>query len=321
MPRLVNGNTLFETLRTAAIEDTPVRLAIAFWGKDAVRRLELNRCRDIEIVCNLGMGGTNPHEIRVLVEQGAKVYALDTLHAKMGVFGQTGFVGSSNASANGLAMQGEEMAHWDELNVVFTDSATNAQLRCEFEAYKAKAGNPLSQKDQRIDDAIEVWNARRRDMTGPPRKKSLLDSMKKNPSELQDSQIYVVMYDKMTDAKERKEFDKEKSEVQKRGKYYDCYWGWPNLPRNAWLIDFEVGPKGGVNFTGFFRRSSDVQDHKNGEFQVCVRVEKISGFSEPSLPERKVWENLVRNVWKKRSKDDDFYQCIDVCDFARNMEN
>ena len=47
--------------------------AVAFWGYGASKHLQLPRLgRDIRIICNLSMGGTNPDEIRRMVEGGAQ---------------------------------------------------------------------------------------------------------------------------------------------------------------------------------------------------------------------------------------------------------
>jgi hypothetical protein len=54
------------------------------------------------------MGGTNPAEIKRMIAKAVTVYSHPTLHVKMGIAGQFELVGSSNASANGLSVEGAE---------------------------------------------------------------------------------------------------------------------------------------------------------------------------------------------------------------------
>jgi hypothetical protein len=99
----------FETSSTAD-------LAVAFWGKGAPEELGISKSQArLTVICNLSMGGTNPAVIRSLrTTHGAPtVRQNDRLHAKVYLFAHAAVIGSSNASANGLALEGSELTHWD----------------------------------------------------------------------------------------------------------------------------------------------------------------------------------------------------------------
>lgn len=93
--------------------------AVAFWGNGASKHLQLPQVgRDIRIICNLSMGGTNPAEIRKLQRGGAQVQQIDTLHAKVYIGDAEMLVTSANASTNGLGFEGAVQGNWIEAGVI-----------------------------------------------------------------------------------------------------------------------------------------------------------------------------------------------------------
>ncbi|MBC7477479.1 MAG: phospholipase D family protein [Pseudorhodobacter sp.] len=93
--------------------------AVAFWGRGAAAHLGLPRDhQDLQILCNLSMGGTNPDEIRRLLQVGAKVQQIDTLHAKVYIGDDEMLVASANASSNGLGFEGHAQGHWIEAGAI-----------------------------------------------------------------------------------------------------------------------------------------------------------------------------------------------------------
>jgi hypothetical protein len=85
------------------------RLAVAFWGDGAVKRLGLDtRQGETRVVCDLYSGGCNPEEIAKLLIHRIEVRYLDKLHAKFYSTPGAVVLGSSNASPSGLARKGEK---------------------------------------------------------------------------------------------------------------------------------------------------------------------------------------------------------------------
>lgn len=94
---------IFEALREAEQID----LAVAYWGWSAVDRLGLSKQRPTRIICDALSGGCNPAELETLLRFSQEslqfeVKHLDRLHTKVYRTPTAAFVGSANASTNGL---------------------------------------------------------------------------------------------------------------------------------------------------------------------------------------------------------------------------
>jgi hypothetical protein len=84
---------------------TDVRIAVPFWGKDAVDLLVLSRAKGGQIICNLESGCCDPDVIDKLRGRfTVKTHA--RLHGKLYCTSKAASVGSSNVSTNGLAVTG-----------------------------------------------------------------------------------------------------------------------------------------------------------------------------------------------------------------------
>jgi len=79
-----------------------LKCAVAFWGSDASKWLK-NTDQEIEIICNLESGVTDPYEIeKLLLQPNIKIKTQSRLHAKVYWTNEIAIVGSSNVSDNGL---------------------------------------------------------------------------------------------------------------------------------------------------------------------------------------------------------------------------
>ncbi len=107
-------------------------LAVAFWGNGALEDLGINnRQAQLNVVCNLSLGGTNPDVLKSLQNSPCKpgITQNDRLHAKVYLFESAAVIGSSNASVNGLALEGAELTHWIEANILVTDEEILKRIR------------------------------------------------------------------------------------------------------------------------------------------------------------------------------------------------
>ncbi|MFZ3184307.1 MAG: phospholipase D family protein, partial [Pseudomonas sp.] len=101
-------------VKSLLAESTAVDIAVAFWGRGA-EPLIPQKGKKLRILCNLGMGGTNPEVISTLrTYPSVEIKNLDRLHAKVMIGDQQAIIGSANCSANGLNFEGEELAGWHE---------------------------------------------------------------------------------------------------------------------------------------------------------------------------------------------------------------
>ena len=159
------------------------RLAVAFWGKNAVDDLNLARRKDVQIICDISMGGTNPAELNNLgAPRNENLRHIDNFHAKVYLSDLGAVVTSANASNNGIGFGGK--AGLKEAGF-YTDQT--ADIRKWFtDAF-------LTAKP--IDDAAlarckQTWNTRKNvfDHTNPDAQPmSFLDALRYEPGRFGDT--------------------------------------------------------------------------------------------------------------------------------------
>ena len=104
-------------------------IAVAFWGAGAIEALGLdNPAREVRVLLDLSAGATNPSVVRELLKTYPnKVRSANRLHAKTFLGENEIAVGSANASASGLGLEGAEANQWYELGMISSDiTAINA---------------------------------------------------------------------------------------------------------------------------------------------------------------------------------------------------
>ena len=114
MARFLAGDELRVEIRKV-LSEPGVRCAVAFWGAGSEALVTGTGAR---IICNLRMGGTNPHALRKVR---ATILKRDDLHAKIYIGANAAIVTSANVSSNGLGLQGVEQAGWIEAGVIVED--------------------------------------------------------------------------------------------------------------------------------------------------------------------------------------------------------
>lgn len=144
---------------------TNVRCAVAFWGRGSAALIRQTSGGRPKIICNLSMGGTNPAEIRTL-RLSADIRQSDTLHAKVYLSDVGAVVGSANASANGLGLEGSEQVGWQEAGVALQNIAP---VVAWFEEQWALS-RAVDEAD--LSEAEEAWKKRR---SAKPRLPSFAD--------------------------------------------------------------------------------------------------------------------------------------------------
>ncbi len=130
------------------------RCAVAFWGAGAGQLFGQHMRPDARIICNLSMGGTNPHEIGALQARGIQIRHNDRLHAKIYLGAGSAVVTSANASANGLGLEGLEVAGWTEAGVLVSDTAMVQTIGEWFEALWGQS-SPVN--DVALEQALAAW--------------------------------------------------------------------------------------------------------------------------------------------------------------------
>jgi hypothetical protein len=246
---ILNGPQLQERILKIASSATAMDFAVAFWGAGSIEALGLSEIRKARIICNLTMGGTSPKVIRELIDIGFEVRHLDTLHSKIYLFDDVAFVGSSNASANGLSLQGKVLSGWHETNVELSDASQIAFLKENFD-YIWNNSRPASDDDLTL--AEKLFNSRRRLIQRVSDLNNIdlydnFNSLEENP--WQELGIYVCVYNNdLSDAAQKVVADARVSEPD--GKGLDGFEDWDDIAGKI-VVCFKV-TKQSVRYDGIW---------------------------------------------------------------------
>ncbi|GAB3367137.1 hypothetical protein GCM10027395_25720 [Giesbergeria sinuosa] len=142
--------------------DNTLRIAVAFIGNGASRLIN-PMARDVRIVCNLTMGGTNPVEVARLIEQFGKenIRQIDNLHAKLYISSEYAIVGSANMSNNGLGTQPNALR---EAGYKFNLDQPSGKRSLDWFHNLWESAHPIT--DQDLKETAEKWSRRNRARDG-----------------------------------------------------------------------------------------------------------------------------------------------------------
>jgi len=215
-----------------------VRHAVAFWGSGAVERIGLDGATGGKIICNLQSGCTNPNEILKLLPD-FEVKTHGKLHGKLYKVAGMAVVGSSNASLNGLAIEGETQG-WREINLATDDEEALRDLDRRFNKLWAEA---KAVDEDVVEEYRPVWK-RKQASAPPPPGGSLLEAIRKRPDFFANQPIYFTVSTENVSKPTRDKIDEMVAEgdLGERPKT-DRYWhfvDWDPFPKNAWLLDVTV---------------------------------------------------------------------------------
>lgn len=212
----------------------PLDLAVAFWGKGAVKELGLTRNREIRVLLELQSGATNPEELKIL--QGLRhveVKHLPRLHAKAYISETDAIIGSTNASANGLGTEGTESRRWHELALHTTDATTVKAAKAWFES-KWSSAMPIKPSDLKM--LQSAWEKRRKIRPKVrTNARDVLDAALNNPEEFRNRGLFVVVSASPWDAKGKAD---AKDYKKKHGHQALGWQNWKSIPKDATLICF-----------------------------------------------------------------------------------
>jgi hypothetical protein len=107
----LHGCKLSTTIRKILMEPG-AKAAVAFWGNGSQ---DWVTDKNVKVIANLMMGGTNPYAFEKV---SAKKRKCNTLHAKVYIGAEWTVACSANASVNGLALEGTAQAGWIEAGVL-----------------------------------------------------------------------------------------------------------------------------------------------------------------------------------------------------------
>lgn len=244
MIELLREHQLAKRFRDLTRDGGSLYVAVAFWGKGAIKKLGLSPASRGRVICNLESPACNPHEIKALVELGhIKVRSHPRLHAKL--YAGKGFVivGSSNVSTNGLNEDGRAAAGWIEANLLTNDKSTTEVCAAMFADIWDRATRRVTVK--MADEAIRIW----RPIKGarPLSAMSLFEAVRADPAAFEC--VWVMAYELGLDKAADLAIENAAEEASPTGEITPsaildgwCYQIETPLHRDAWMIDLDCRP-------------------------------------------------------------------------------
>lgn len=312
MDRLIEGQA--DIAAWLSKQTAPVRIAVAFWGSGAVEFLRMNEIpKQSRVLLDISAGATNPHELRKLMRAlPHRVRAIDRLHAKVWIGENDMIIGSANASANGLGLEGSEVQHWRELGALITTQETVSQAKAWFDAQWSDShriyGTDIT--------ALEAtWYARR---ASRPKKRTsgglLLDAVAADPDAYKQRKIYVAITNAQMSAKQSAELDRLSALAEEEIYAYE---DWDTIPTSSILISLTYyDEEFDCDNPAFYSTEPVV---RTGALQFVHAMEDIDGLTFGSFaPWRRRMKRLRdnhRDLWKKGDT------VIDIATFVKKTND
>lgn len=297
-PTLLTGPNIGRYLAERSARAKKIDAAVAYWGAGATKALGIEGDHErVRVICDLESGATNPYEVEKLREQQVDVRQKDRLHSKVYLFdGELAVIGSANASANGLGLEGDEVEGQIEACLATDHPSTVEATGVWFEKLWATSVE-ITEKD--LKEAKELW-ARRR-MVRPARSGNfdLVELVRRNDPTLANRNIYVLIWGGEPSSDFGEALEQERNELSEPK--LDGFQNW-ELPRDATFLTFYIGPRKGIVFEGpWWTKAQAERRYTGGKKNYAELVRKgwhsaAHGY-EISAAQAKTWEPAVRK-WR-----------------------
>jgi hypothetical protein len=273
----------------------PIDIAVAFWGKGAIKALGLDtRTTKFRVLLDISAGASNPTEVRALKKlPNATVKCVNRLHAKAYITAHEALIGSANASTNGLGLEGSEATRWHELGLLTADQDAVDEAKNWFD----KTWNGAEPVSSEILKQADIdWKLRQKARPKPiVTQKNILDAALKNPEALRDRGIFVVITTLDMDATGARE---EKELMEQTGQAPYFWQKWPTIPLDAKLISFSDYPGEGLDIDSPPVYYSPAEPNTYGSLTL-VKPTEIPGFTVGRL---KSWLPALERAKKASPK-------------------
>jgi len=246
-----------------------IYLAVAFWGMGSSEIIRKVKNKKIRIICNLESGATNPNEIIKIGQLIGydNIRSIDNLHAKVYCTDRKMVLGSSNLSANGLSLEGEETNKLIEANVLIEDSAIINQTHKWFDELWSSA--------RKVDKGYcekykSKWVENRKRSGKPQRKEDDFFKAFEN-GEYSKEKTYIIIDSIGFSKEEEKEGDKEakvaiKGDLYYAGKELSYWYDYESVPRDAFIISYFYNDNGKLDYYGMWKTLPKTYDRKGWQF-------------------------------------------------------
>ena len=273
---------------------------VAFWGRGAdelFHSVDEEIIKKIKIVCNLTSGGTNPRIIEELRKKGLRVKHSSILHSKVYWTNRGVVVGSANASANGLSLESVEQDGWLEAAMHSNRPADVKAIR-KYVDEVWHASDEITEQD--LVDAKVKWKNRR--PFPPPRTDiDFITSLRNGMFTDRKNTVFFVI--DVEDASAYKDdIDARADELQEQyrklhDRDLDAWVDWEGIPREEYIVDYWLGPRGGLRFCKVWktlpeRCDRDGLDGSTYQYAYSVRGKEIG----MTVQQRNQMGNIVRYI-------------------------
>lgn len=306
------------------VRDTigPVDIAVAFWGHDAVEQLGLDQPgRKFRILLDLLSGATNPKTVRKLLEiDRNSVRCVHRLHAKAYISSHEVVIGSTNASANGLGVEGTEATRWHELALRTANTSVVEDTARWFQQHWERAER-VDLDGELLKDAEQAWEANRKRRPVPVSNgRSLIQAAIEDPEAFRGLGWHVAIDLAELDKEDKKTIRRMEREL---GHPLYAWTGWPDIPEHARLICFNRFE--GERFQLDVQRGSPegvyyAADRSRSRFKFAT-ASYIPGFRKKIGP-LKQWLPLLKEAeLKHKTWKQDKGLCMDLGEFVEMYGN
>lgn len=300
-------------------------LAVAFWGREAVRKLGITS--NARVICDLESGACNPEEIALLKSlPKVQVRNLRKLHAKVYWTPDEVIVGSANASTNGLGEEDAEGRGTVEAAILTTDQSTISAVSRWFNRMWTKA-TPVDDEDIK---AARPAFERHRNTRIVRDAKSLLTRLREEPEWFKDRGIHLVAYTSDEDNDDWA-IKKNRSERHRRSKsgnpvssakvdiddlFYQDENGWPVKPGDIY-VDYSVNKsKTKATLRGLYQVLLDDPFIPKGKqplprIILVKRLKEVPGLIFPKREQRELGNAISRYLLSSKVTEDKYGCYID----------
>ena len=224
---------------------------------------------------------------------------MDNLHAKVILNETSAIVGSANLSTNGLNHENDEDPGWIEAGVATQDPV---QIKAITEWFERQWSLTKEITKSNLNVAQENWDKRRKTRINRSNAQSLFDLP---VSSLRDTPIFIALYTEEASNQAEKAFEELQKGIQKQvdNSKLSFFEQWDDLPIDSSIISVCVGPRGGAEIEGTYRRIPSLdrkykirmESHK---IQVVIREDEILNFPFSSTEQKKL-KNIIADRVKK----------------------
>ena len=265
---------------------TDISIAVPFWGKGALKSLGIRRGTKARILCNLTSLACNPLVVEKLwlLKPAVKVRSHPRLHAKLYAGDEFLIVGSSNASMNGLTVEGDELKGWIEANVLTDDKALVAKGAKLFKTvWNAEETTPVTRAS--LTAAKRAWKLRPRPTANTNTSKSIFECCRRSPEQFEH--VYVFAYDQGLGKRQTKTLREVRKNAaapnsNREGDFRKA-WGFDfgddRVKQDCWIIDLNCKTPNRPTISGAARVTGLLLKDVNLTLAIPGRVRSLAGQS------------------------------------------